>query len=609
MRRALGCLVLVLSNCAARYDVSAPEVPKSADQAAEQAFRQARAKHDQGDVAAARQGFGDFIARFPDDPLAPVAALELGRIELQGDRPEAARPRFEAAATSRTEGIARAGRFWQAVADARLGQCDKAETALAPFAGQVDKEPAAAALGALAECRAQAGQPRALELLAQVWESGTPADQTYAWQRAGDVASKLTLDDALAAWTRAQPGSLARGALGARLSALLAPKGDPRAPGFAAEGADAARKYQPPDDAAPGPDGSDRGARPDVVGVVLEQAGAVKALGEQALRGALVAAGAVGEPQRARTQVVTRAAAAPADVTAAVGELVSSERAIAIVGPIDRRAVTHAVQASDPSGTAVLSLAITEDVTGHALRLLHGPAARARALAGHAKRVRVASVGVLASTGAYGKRVADAFVDAAKSEGVTIAVDLRYDAKETSFTKQARVLKARGVDAVFVGDTSSKLELIAPALAAADLWATPRGDSAGPKRRAILLLSTAEGLSPRLLQTAGRYVQGAVLGASYWADEADERQAELVGRYRQAYGEDPGQFAAAAWDAVRAVRAAVERGAKTAGDVRKALVAGGHQGALGTMRFSESGERVDAPRLYVVEGERIRTVN
>jgi ABC-type branched-subunit amino acid transport system substrate-binding protein len=166
---------------------------------------------------------------------------------------------------------------------------------------------------------------------------------------------------------------------------------------------------------------------------------------------------------------------------------------------------------------------------------------------------------------------------------------------------------------VFVGDGADRLELIAPALAAADLWAAPWGAArpAGapgkPRPRNVLLMSTAADLSPRLLQSAGRYVQGALLAPGFYAGAADPRARGFVDAYRAAYGQDPHATEAYAYDGVNAIRAALAAGAKTRGDLAQALASGTFEGLTGALHFGADRRRADPPRVYVVDGADIKT--
>ena len=122
----------------------------------------------------------------------------------------------------------------------------------------------------------------------------------------------------------------------------------------------------------------------------------------------------------------------------------------------------------------------------------------------------------------------------------------------------------------------------------------------------MLLLSTASELSPRLLQNAGRYVQGALLSPGFYAAANDARARAFVDAYRAAYGSDPHATEAYAFDGANAFRAVTAAGARTRGDVLSALGGGTFDGLTGAMRFGPDHGRVDSPRIYVVSGDDIK---
>jgi len=137
----------------------------------------------------------------------------------------------------------------------------------------------------------------------------------------------------------------------------------------------------------------------------------------------------------------------------------------------------------------------------------------------------------------------------------------------------------------------------------------PKGEK-NQKARGVLLLSPAQELSSKLLQNAGRYVQGALLCPGFYASESDARAQAFVIAYREAFGQDPHATEAYAYDAMALFRVATERGAKTRAQVLQAL--GGKPGAVlmqgltGNVTFGPDHARSDAPLVYVVEGDSIR---
>ena len=124
--------------------------------------------------------------------------------------------------------------------------------------------------------------------------------------------------------------------------------------------------------------------------------------------------------------------------------------------------------------------------------------------------------------------------------------------------------------------------------------------------RNVLLLSTAADLSLRLLQNAGRYVQGAMLAPGFYADPGDARARDFVAptgpptaRTRTPPRRTP---------STGSTRCAPRRGRRP--DPRRflrALSAGTFEGLTGALHFSPDHGRVDPPRIYVVDGEEIRT--
>jgi branched-chain amino acid transport system substrate-binding protein len=123
----------------------------------------------------------------------------------------------------------------------------------------------------------------------------------------------------------------------------------------------------------------------------------------------------------------------------------------------------------------------------------------------------------------------------------------------------------------------------------------------------VLLLSTANDLSPHLLQAAGRYVQGALLAPGFYPAADDDRARAFVEGYRAAYGTDPHATEAYAFDGVNALRAVTAAGARTRADVLRALASGTFEGLTGALRFSAEHGRNDSPRVYVVEGDEIKS--
>ena len=59
---------------------------------------------------------------------------------------------------------------------------------------------------------------------------------------------------------------------------------------------------------------------------------------------------------------------------------------------------------------------------------------------------------------------------------------------------------------------------------------------------------------------------------------------------------------------MRLLRGATETGARTRSEVLKALGSGAFPGLTGNLRFGPDHGRVDAPMIYVVDGDQIHAV-
>jgi branched-chain amino acid transport system substrate-binding protein len=286
-----------------------------------------------------------------------------------------------------------------------------------------------------------------------------------------------------------------------------------------------------------------------------------------------------------------------------------------------------AIAQATADGIAVLSL---EDAAPGALttafQMIHAPEMRAAALVRQAALLGARRFAILGPDNAAGKRLREAFRKAVADKGASVVVESSYVAGATSFAGAVAALTKVPFDAIFVPDSAERLPLIAPALAVADLWPQPwgkpggAGPSGGPaprekagarspgRPRPILLLSTASDVSLKLVDNAGRYVQGALLCPGFFADDGEPRARAFVEAYRAAYGQDPHATEAYAYDAVATLQSVVHRGAHTRGDVVKALgVANAPllQGLTGNVTFGPDHGRIDSPIVYVVDGKDI----
>jgi len=294
-------------------------------------------------------------------------------------------------------------------------------------------------------------------------------------------------------------------------------------------------------------------------------------------------------------------------------DLIDREAAIGILAhPGDSKCADAASAQAAEAGVPILGID-DKCAGGTTFQILHSTEARATELARRALTLGARSFAVLTPDSTAGNRLGDAFRAAVLAGGGEVTVNASYIAGATSFGSAIAPLRKARFDAVFVPDTSDRLELLAPALAAADLWAQPWGATRSPnaktKARPVLLLSTASFLSQKLLRNAGRYVQGALLAPGFYAAEDDTRSGPFVRAHRDSFGKDPGVTEAYAHDGVRILRLAIERGARTRAETLSLLGTATFAGVTGDVRFGPDHGRADPPLVYVVNGDEIQALS
>jgi ABC-type branched-subunit amino acid transport system substrate-binding protein len=606
-----------------------PPAPAAAETAppdpgAEADFRDAKARFDAGAQAEARAALEAFVAHHGQHAFRPAVDLMLARLALlRNDAAEAKKDLEPLAATPPDPGTGSSARYYLGIAEVRLGQFARGRELLLPFlpaagASGPGDEALVELRGALAEATAAAGELTAsLELWDGYARGGREHEKAYARARATDLAADVAPDAAARAWRASADKGLARAVLGVKAAVYVRAQGD--APGASVIDTEtaAARRAMGFEDAQAQAQGS---GDPGRLGLAIALTGKFQPVGEAAMRAAMLA---VGAPSRGAAAAPVAAAAMQLCVrdtggdseraSRGVGELAHDESVIGILTATDRRAAATSLAAASENGVPTLALDdAPPGAASTAFQLIHAPEARVAALARAALKLGARDFAMLGPDSAAGKRLREAFRREVTAAGGRVTGDASYAPGATSFGQVVAAIKKSPPQVVFVADGADRLELIAPALAAADLWPGPWGAArpaaapGKPRPRTVLLMSTASELSPRLLQNAGRYVQGALLSPGFYADASDAHARAFVDAYRAAYGAEPHATEAYAFDGASAFRAITAAGAHTRAAVLNALSGGTFEGLTGQMRFGTDHGRVDPPRIYVVSGDDIK---
>lgn len=584
-------------------------------------FREVTKKVLASDAAGARARLEAFLVHHPHHHQRPVAVAMLAQVMLAtGD------------GSATTSLLADQGALLPApdrdlllgLASGELGKSADALVLLRPYLaadpprmnGLDEVETRARLRLTLSSALAAQGDPASgidqLELYQQI-SPAQEAARAFAVQRAEAIARRVPELGALQA-LGSRHGPLALACLGPKAVAALRARGDEKRAGKLDDDVASVRRQLGLEVSKPWAVAAD----PLRLGLAVPFSGTQARVGEVVLRGAMLVVTTSPNAQPVPFRLLLRDAAAPPDrssqgggPSAAIAELARQERAIGVVSTPDPQSVALA------NGDGLPLLLLDERATGggsSAFPILHSSEARAAALARTALALGARRFAILGPDSTAGRRLAAAYKAAVEAGGGSLSGHVTYPATATSFSTEVASLRKLAFDALFIPDDANRLELIAPALAVADLWPrSPRQFSAaarsaaaaGAGRREALLESTALGLSGKFLHNVERYVQGALFCPGFYPAD-DMRSASFVTRFRETYGAQPSATDAYGYDAVSVLRSAVERGARTRADVLRILATQSFEGLTGDIRFGPDHSRADAPLIYVVDGDAFR---
>ena len=554
--------------------------------------------------------FHAIAAQFPDDPVAPFARLYDGTSAFKAGRyadadaalaqvvePPPGAPKEDAA-------LMRRARLLRGLSLNYLGKADAARPLLVDGeAAAEDEGERVEWLAAMAAVNSVDDAPlSSLQYFDRWMPHATQGERGYIIARVTELVAAANAGQAKAAWDElSSQNGVAAAILGARVAKDRDAAGDDSGATKIRKSIATARQTLglAPLVIAVTTQATPVASAPTgqvVVGACVPQTGKRSRVGERALRGLSIAVGALGSSPTTdaaaaeRLVVDVQSVQGPEDVAAAVDAL-AAEGAAAIIGPFDGPEVDAVGARAESHPMTVLSLAARpEDRASHAhtYHMMHSAESRARVLARRALAAGVRLFAILGPDNGYGRAVSAAFADEITRGGGTILAKPTYPADTKSFATVVKKLDG-GWDALFIPDQADKLELIAPALAAAGLVPKPLATKKVPRGRPVLLLSTAEGVDAAYVAAAGRHSEGAWFAPGFYADASDLVAGDFVRRFVAAYGKEPGAIEAYAYDAAMLVAQL----AGGDGDWSAKLRAGVAVGVTGPLRFSVDHRRSD----------------
>ncbi|GIN20632.1 MAG TPA: branched-chain amino acid ABC transporter substrate-binding protein [Bacillus bacterium] len=109
--------------------------------------------------------------------------------------------------------------------------------------------------------------------------------------------------------------------------------------------------------------------------------------------------------------------------------------------------------------------------------------------------------------------------------------------------------------------------------------------------------------SPEIINIAGDAANGLIVATPWFAGKDNEKVQNFVKKYNEAYGKDPDQFAAQAYDGLYLMAEAIKAAGEEDPDAIRDGLAGikDFEGVLGTMSFDEDGDIVMEPTVLIIE--------
>jgi ABC-type branched-subunit amino acid transport system substrate-binding protein len=572
----LACLIALSVGCPRSTPQATIDLPAltSEDPEAEAEMNAAKAALAAGEMDDAKARFIHFLETRGNDPLAPIAHLGLGRIQLAEGEAAEARTHFALVADHPDEAVAEKGRFYEGVALHFLGEHQASLDALSPFVGRtVDPTETTILLQTIAAAADQLGdRVRAIEALDSLTRAPVPeeekeaarqriielVDQPHTPAEIQRAADQLPHDGA--AWPLVAQRALRQSYADGNMSRV-----HELAEALRQEGVELDEELTTMAVRADRTQDAD----PRTIGAILPLSGRGREVGQLALKGMMLAAGAPfqGPTSNEAPQIVFRDDGGdPARAVAAVEDLVSLHRVIAIVGPLAGPTAEAAARRAQELGVPLVALTPTAglvDMGPMVHRMFVTPRGETDALVESARGRGATRFAVMHPESPYGTAMADAFAASVAAIGGELVARQPYDPAATAFGPTVSALRATPFDALFVADAANKIALIAPTLASAGLWSASGAGALPNDARAITLLVPSVGFSPTLPRSSGRYLQGALFSVPFWAPVATGRGREFADAFVERYGSEPDAFAAWAYDAVSLIRRAVESGGQS----------------------------------------------
>ena len=376
--------------------------------------------------------------------------------------------------------------------------------------------------------------------------------------------------------------------------------------------------------------------RKGVVGCLLPLSGPFQIYGEEVLNGIQLGIFDCSKGSSELEVVIRDTRDKPDHAVTELENLAHIEKVMVVIGPLSSKTASPVAQEAQELGVPIISLTQKKDVTDYGDMVFRNFLTPSREV----KRVLTPSLismgirrfAILYPDNAYGRFFMNLFWDRIEDLGGSVTAVESYKIDQTDFADQMK--KMTGIyypkpaslieeekearpweeeecriypdkeepfvdfDAVIIPDNFQRIAMIAPQLPYHDI-------------RDVLLIGTSLWQSPKLIESAHDYIQGAIFPSGFFAKSADPDVRHFVDIYRKNFGSAPGILAAIGYDTIRLLKKIMaEEDIHTRKDVRDALFGfQSFKGVTGNIAFDSRGELKNEPFLLTVSGRRMVMVH
>ena len=290
--------------------------------------------------------------------------------------------------------------------------------------------------------------------------------------------------------------------------------------------------------------------KPERIGVMLPLSGPSAFLGEQALKGIMLAAGVLDEsrPEFMPELLIRDTGLEQAPIERMVEEL-ADEEVIAIIGPLHKKQAERAGLKAQELGVPLLSLSPGEDLAAQGALIYQDcltKTEQAQALAEYAvKRLGIKNFGVFYPGDDYGRDFLDLFSRAVAERGGTVTCSESYATTSTDFRSGIKALKAKReqhpFSALFIPDSWTRVAMITPQLRYMNMTG-------------IKLLGANGWHSDQLLaQTQPADIEGAIFTDGIAPEAMEPAFNSFSRRYTDKFGAAPGLIESQAYEGMELI--------------------------------------------------------